>query len=157
MIKGGVLRQTQEVPVMQLKQILLPYDGSKHSANAAAYAVHLARNNGATVTIVHCYDPVAEMSEVPEGFIVQLATGMRKRADAHLNECAAILEEAGVTYEKLVKEGSPGKVITDLAKSKAYDMIIMGSVGHTDIAGLFLGSVTHKVISTMYCPVLIVP
>jgi len=48
-------------------------------------------------------------------------------------------------------------MLSSLAKSKEFDLIVMGSHGHSDIAGLFLGSVTHKVLNTIYCPVLVVP
>lgn len=43
-----------------------------------------------------------------------------------------------------------------MAKTGDFDLIVMGSHGHSDIAGLFLGSVTHKVLNKVYCPVLIV-
>ncbi len=142
---------------MQLKKILLPFDGSKHSANAAAYAVHLAKADGATVTLVHCYNVYAELAEVPEVFVGQMEDTLKKRAENCLAEGARILDEAGVAYNTLLQEGAPGKLITDLAKTKEYDVIVMGSVGHSEIGGLLLGSVSHKVISTMYCPVLIVP
>ncbi len=142
---------------MQLKKILLPYDGSKHSANAAAYAVHLAKADDAKITLVHCYSNYAELAEAPELFIGQMEETLKRSAEACMAEGARILDETGVSYETLLKEGSPGNVITDLAKSREYDLVVMGSVGHTNIGGLFLGSVSHKVISTMYCPVLIVP
>ncbi len=156
MIGGWLNRTMQEVTAMQLKNILLPYDGSKHSANAAAYAVHLAKANGAKVTIVHCYD-LNEHTVIPEGFIIPLETGMKKRAEKYVSDCSAMLEEAGIPHEKRIIAGDAGKEITDLAKSKDYDLVVMGSVGHSDIAGLLMGSVSHKVISTMHCPVMIVP
>ena len=60
-------------------------------------------------------------------------------------------------YQLETIAGLPGDVLASQAKSKEYDLIIMGSHGHSDIAGLFLGSVTHKVLNTIYCPILIVP
>ena len=62
-----------------------------------------------------------------------------------------------VEYKLETVSGAPGYVLTKMAKSGDYDLIIMGSHGHSDIAGLFLGSVTHKVLNTIYCPVMIVP
>ena len=41
---------------MQIKNILLPVDGSIYSDHAAAYAVYLARLSGAHITTVCCHE-----------------------------------------------------------------------------------------------------
>lgn len=74
-----------------------------------------------------------------------------------LSVAGKIFADRGVEYQLKTIQGSPGWVLTKLAKQKGYDLIIMGSHGHSDIAGMFLGSVTHKVLNTIYCPVLVVP
>ncbi len=66
-------------------------------------------------------------------------------------------KEGGIEYAIEAQAGSAGTVLSKLAKSGDFDLIVMGSQGHSDIAGLFLGSVTHKVLNTIYCPVLVVP
>ncbi|WP_413701895.1 universal stress protein [Psychromonas sp. KJ10-10] len=72
-----------------------------------------------------------------------------------LLEAEKIFAQSGVNYTLEAIPGAPGQVLAGLAKSKQYDLIIMGSHGHSDIAGMFLGHVTHKVLNTIYCPVLI--
>jgi nucleotide-binding universal stress UspA family protein len=67
------------------------------------------------------------------------------------------LQAAGVEHTGKTIGGAPGTVLTELAKSGEYDLIVMGSHGHSEISGLFLGSVTHKVLNTIYCPVMVVP
>jgi nucleotide-binding universal stress UspA family protein len=67
------------------------------------------------------------------------------------------MKAEGVTFTTKALLGSPGKVLTNLAKTKEFDLIIMGSHGHSDVSGLFLGSVTHKVLNTIHCPVMVVP
>ena len=53
---------------MQIEKILLPTDGSVHSINATNYALNLAKQYGAHVTIVCCYEDwpykIPEISEV---------------------------------------------------------------------------------------------
>ena len=142
---------------MQFTHILLPVDGSVYSDNAARYGVYLAKMTGARITVVSCYEWSGHMVEMPEAFIEELKSRLAVESKTILEETSKFLEIEGIEHETLLKEGAPGSVLTTLAKSKEYDLIIMGSHGHSEIAGLFLGSVTHKVLNTIYCPVLVVP
>ena len=81
----------------------------------------------------------------------------KKKAEELLKKAESFFINQGVEYTSETIPGLPGDVLAKQAKSKAYDLIIMGSHGHSNIAGLFLGSVTHKVLNTIYCPVLVVP
>ncbi len=97
------------------------------------------------------------MPEVSESVVRELKEKLKKQAEGELQKTAQVLEAAGVAYSLESLSGSPGTMLSNLAKSKEYDLIVMGSHGHSDIAGLFLGSVTHKVLNTIYCPILVVP
>lgn len=142
---------------MQFTQILLPVDGSTHSNNATEYAVYLAQRTGAKVTAVSCYEWLGNMPDVTESLIEKLKNNLARQAAEVLNRTSVVLAKAGIDHDTEILSGAPGKMLTNLAKSKRFDLIIMGSHGHSDIAGLFLGSVTHKVLNTIYCPVLVVP
>ena len=142
---------------MKIEKILLPFDGSGHSVSAAKYALNLAKLFGSHVTIVNCYEWRGNMPEVPELLVKDLKLNLKKEAEDVLKRAKGIFEQQGVQYTLETLSGPPGYVLAKLAKSKEYDLIVMGSHGHSDIAGLFLGSVTHKVLNTIYCPVLVVP
>lgn len=142
---------------MKIKKILLPYDSSEYSNNAANYALHLAKMSGAHVTIVHCYIWSWNMPEVPELIIKDIKANMKRDAEEVVKRAERIFAQQGVEYELETHLGDPGYVLTNLAKSKEFDLIIMGSKGHSEIGGLFLGSVTHKVLNKIYCPILVVP
>ena len=143
---------------MKIEKILLPFDGSVHSINATNYALNLAKLYGAHVTIVCCYEKwrhkIAEVSEI---VIKDVESNLVKEAENILKKAEGIFAKQGVEYKLEIIAGPPGYTLANLAKSKKYDLIVMGSHGHSDIAGLFLGSVTHKVLNTIYCPVLVVP
>ena len=142
---------------METKKILLPFDGSTHSVNAAKYALDLAKLFGAHVNIIYCFDWRENMFEVPDILISELKKRRQEEADNTLKIAGDIFVNQGVKYTLKAQMGLPGDILVRLAESKEYDLIIMGSHGHSDIAGIFLGSVTHKVLNTIYCPVLIVP
>jgi len=52
--------------------------------------------------------------------------------------------------------GHAAKEIVDTARTEGSDLIVMGSRGLSDIAGLFVGSVTHQVLRLAHIPVLVV-
>ena len=143
---------------MNIKNILLPFDGSTYSVSATYSALDLAKRYNAHVTVVYVYDewdPV--LAEVPGNLVAQVETVRQDEAGKVLSRADGIFEDEGVEYTLETVRGRPGDILVGMAKSEKFDMIVMGSHGHSDIAGLFLGSVTHKVLNTIYCPVLIVP
>lgn len=142
---------------MKIERILLPFDGSVHSINATKYALSLAKLYGAHVTIAYCYEFRGNMPEVPESLVKDIKANMKAEAKETLKKAGDIFANQDVEYTLETIEGSAAYVLTKLAKSKEFDLIVMGSHGHSDIAGLFLGSVTHKVLNTIYCPVMVVP
>ena len=142
---------------MNFKKILVPFDCSDHSVSASKYALNLAKMFKAQVTIVHCYEWRGNMPEVSELVVRDIKEKMKERAKNILKRAKGIFENQEVDYKLEVLAGEPGYELANLAKSGEFDLIIMGSHGHSDLAGLFLGSVTHKVLNKIYCPVLIVP
>jgi nucleotide-binding universal stress UspA family protein len=142
---------------MQISKILLPVDGSTYSDHATEHAIYLARLSNAHITAVSCYEWLGHMVDIPDSVVEELKQNLKNQAADVLEKTAQILDKAGINHTVKTISGSPGTMLTNLAKSKEFDLIVMGSHGHSDIAGLFLGSVTHKVLNTIYCPVLVVP
>jgi len=143
---------------MKIEKILLPFDDSIHSQNAANFALDLAKRYSAHVTIIHCYEEWnANLTEIPERLIEEIRANARKEAEGLLQRTEELFKDQGVAFSLECVDGEPGHVLANRSKSKQYDLIIMGSHGHSDIAGLFLGSVTHKVLNTIHCPILVVP
>lgn len=142
---------------MHIKKILVPVDGSSYSGHAVESAIDLAKISGAGICLVNCYELLDASLEVSGIHAKDIARSVEKQSYTVLENAAQQLREAGIDFTTKSILGSPGKVLTDLAKSKDFDLIIMGSHGHSDMIGLFLGSVTHKVLNTLYCPVMVVP
>ena len=148
------------------KKILVPIDGSDHGWKALDLAVELARNRDAEIVVFHAmpYEPLPdglkEFAKV-EGINVQeeaaLFHAARQIGDALTRTGEKRVRDAG--YEAVSSrsaEGRPWRAILDAAESLEVGMIVMGSRGISDAAGLLLGSVSHKVTSLADCPVLVV-
>ncbi len=132
--------------------IVLATDGSKYSMSATDKAIDIAHSYGGEIKAVSVVDVTEEFqTEAPEA-VDKLVAGakcfveeVRKKGEAH-----------GVKIEPLVREGETYRVITDLAKKFAGDLIVMGSHGRTGIKRLLMGSVTEKVLGYAPCPVLVI-
>ena len=53
--------------------------------------------------------------------------------------------------------GGPAHVLANQAEKSGADVIIVGTRGHTGLAGLLLGSVTQRLLHISPCPVMAVP
>ena len=74
--------------------------------------------------------------------------GRQRRLEASLE----LAETKGcASVETILKQGSPVREILEFSQSETVDLMILGSRGLSDIAGLFLGSVSHKVNHLVEC------
>ena len=66
--------------------------------------------------------------------------------------------ENNVSITTEIKIGDPAEIIIGFTKQNNTDLIVMGSIGHKGISGMFrkLGSVARKVAEEVECAVLIV-
>jgi nucleotide-binding universal stress UspA family protein len=53
--------------------------------------------------------------------------------------------------------GGPAPKIAEIAEKSGADVIVVGSHGHSRLAGVVVGSVAHKLLHVAPCPVLVVP
>jgi len=80
-------------------------------------------------------------------------------ADAQVAASVEVLTEAGVKAHGEVRNtifGYAAREIVNDASEVDADVIVMGSRGRGDLAGLLLGSTAHKVIHLSDRPVLVV-
>ena len=133
-------------------KVLLSVDGSEHSERAVEKVAELAESLGSEVLVFH----VREMLPALGGqYDVDL-----QEADVDLASAAADqLKARGAQVSALREHGFYGytpRLIVEAAKQFGADVIVMGSRGRSDLPGLLLGSVTHKVLHLTDVPVLIV-
>jgi nucleotide-binding universal stress UspA family protein len=81
----------------------------------------------------------------------------KERAGKVLDEARAMAEQIGISAELLhVPNTLPATAIIEAAKSRACDLIVMGSHGRRGLRKLFLGSQTSEVLADGSVPVLVV-
>jgi nucleotide-binding universal stress UspA family protein len=66
------------------------------------------------------------------------------------------LTEKGVDFSERLLEGPPRQAVAEVASRESCDLIVIGSRGLSDLEGLFLGSVTHRVLRVAPCPVMVI-
>jgi nucleotide-binding universal stress UspA family protein len=138
---------------MEFKKILNPVDGSSHAVNSTRYAIDLAKKFDSHIILLHCHAKFPVVLSEP--YFQQAIDEIMKSSEDLVKPYEEMLENAGVSYEIRILEGTPGSQISDAARIEKADLIVMGSRGVTDFAGLFLGSVAHQVLHKAECPIFI--
>ena len=80
----------------------------------------------------------------------------REAGDAALAQARQKLDAAGLAYSSHIMMGETAPTIVEFAKDKACSLIVMGAHGFGSAVGLFMGSVTVKVVHLSTVPVLLV-
>ena len=139
---------------MSTPVILLPVDGSEHATRATAYALKLAGLMSARVVLLYCHRPFPV--KLGEPYFQHAIDKIMAEDNALMEPFRSSLAEKGVDFTDLIMEGPPEKRICDIARIENCELITMGSRGRSDLKGLLLGSVAHRVLQQAPCPVLVV-
>ena len=140
-------------------KFLLPTDGSHNSLMAAHSLLKIAKSHvEADYIVLSVYQDTflggeAALAGIDREDILEYARSSAREA---INKTSAILKEAGVEVKELIKEGDPGPVIVDTAKSLGVNQIVLGARGMSKIKELFMGSVSRKVVHLSECAVTLV-
>ena len=73
-------------------------------------------------------------------------------SNAILDKAEGIAKEHGASkIERILAKGDPAGIILDCARDQNADLIVMGTRGSSDLGGLLVGSVSHKVSHLADC------
>ncbi len=143
------------------KHILIPTDGSRASARAAAAAVALAKSVGAKVTGFFAAPPATPVvfkQFLPVGYMSpeDHERAIERAAAAHLGVIERAATRAGVPYRGVqVVSDFPAEAILRAAAKGGCDLIFMAPHSRRGLAELFVGSQTQKVLTHAKIPVLV--
>lgn len=141
--------------------ILVPTDGSRLSQKAVEKAILLAKATGAKLVALHVYSKFPGSPYGTYGLAEDiLAEAHARHHEAEAGKLFAGIENlasaAGVALDTtLVESDDIHKQIIAVAKKKKCDLICMASHGRRGLAGVVLGSETHKVLTHSTIPVLV--
>ena len=137
----------------KIKKILVPLDGSKNSLRGLDEAIYLARQCQAVITglyVVPIYPRNLAAALMP--YQIHLT----KDAKQFMEKAKKRAAQNGILFKSIIEIGSPTSEIDYLAKTKKFDLIVIGSRGQSGVKEAFLGSVANNIVHKSKVPVLVV-
>jgi len=129
--------------MLQLKEILVPLDGSGEAESVLPYLRDLAPKFDSRVHIL--------------GVGIGIKTRRVNRLlEDYTKRIASSLQSDNIKAEPVIRYGIAADKILDFTVEKEADLIIMATHGRSGITRWWMGSVAEKVISEAIAPVLLV-
>ena len=147
-----------DAPV-RFRRILCPIDFSSSSLSALAYALNLAEEADAHLTLLHVIEMPPELREnplAPDFDVDRIHAAAEADARTRLRDLVPDQARTYCTVETDVVEGRAYRRVLQRAADDAADLIVIGVHGRGAVDLLVFGSTTHHVIRAASCPVLIV-
>lgn len=139
-----------------MNTILVAVDGSAHAERALKTAAELAGGLDSTLLLVTVDEPGPLKGEAA-AFAHSENIDRRDVAHALLGSARSLAIEAGARkVETEVGDGEAVEGILRVADEHNADMIVLGARGLSELKGLIMGSVSHKVLNLTRRPCLIV-
>lgn len=142
---------------ISLQHILIPIDFSENSKKALRYAIPLAEQFGASITLINIIEPTVFPSDFGFGQMSfpdveqELVTKSRQELEAIVD---GVSTKAKITT--VVKTGIPFVEVTNFADDEQFDLIIVATHGRTGVEHILFGSTAEKIIRKAPCPALVV-
>ena len=141
-----VITSVHDPEPVHLKKILVCSDFSDHARRASKYALSMAKEYGAELTLLHVLEDVREATDD-----LQKAT---ENATKQLEQSLTQEDHEACNVKVMVRVGKPYAQIIEFALEAQSDMVIMGVRGRGALDTALFGSTTYRVIQLGPCPVL---
>ncbi len=125
-------------------------------------ASSLVRMDGSEFHLVQVWSVFAEgylevRGQMEDTSLSKLRKDTKRQYTRKLDSLLADVDLNGITVHKhLPRSDNASRAIIKLAKSKKIDLLVMGTVCRTGLAGFFIGNTAEKVLSEVNCSVLTV-
>jgi len=139
---------------MSETKILVAIDGSDYSGKVVDKAIEYCKLVEAEALLVYCHRKFSTiMGQPARDREIPL---IKKESMDLIEPYMQKMKMENIAVQERLMEEPAGSAISDIAKIERCDLIIMGSRGLTNLAGLIVGSVTNRVLHTASCSVLVV-
>jgi nucleotide-binding universal stress UspA family protein len=142
-----VASSVHDAEPVHLRKMLLCADFSDHAQRASKYALSMAKEYGAELTLLHV------LEDIPRSTDFQSAT---EKLVKQLEDFIAPKAREECIVKMMVRIGKPYQQIIQLALEAQSDLVIMGVRGRGALDTALFGSTTYRVIQLGPCPVLAV-
>lgn len=144
---------------VRFRTILCPVDFSEGSRRALAYALDLAEEAHAHLTVLHVIEVPPELNEdplAPDFDVDRVRAAAEAEALRRLRELIPERAREYCTVETAVREGAAYRQVLQTAADRQADLIVMGIRGRGALGLMVFGSNTARVTRQAACPVLVV-
>jgi nucleotide-binding universal stress UspA family protein len=133
--------------------IVVGVDGSEESREALRWAAHQAKLTGASLKAVTAWEIPTMVGWAP---VFPVDYDPESLAGRILDEAilAVLGSHPDVTVERVVTEGHPAPLL--IAAAAGADLLVVGSRGHGEFAGMLIGSVSEHLVSRSPCAIVVV-
>lgn len=140
----------------KLKAILVAVDGSQNSDRAVGHALDLM--SGGLATELHFLNVQPNLGGAISSFVSRqdIDSYHRDEGNKALASAVELARKAGVAATVHIGVGRQGAIVNDFARKLGAGLVVLGTRGHTGLAGVLLGSVAQDVIAHVDAPVTLV-
>lgn len=135
-------------------KIAVAIDGSDNALRAAKHAITLAQHlPEAQLEFIY----VADYNKAKdERLLAQSEESLLLKRKKKIDPVLELAQNAGVQAKYTMLKGEPSQEIIKYVNAKAIDQLVIGSRGLSTFQEMVLGSVSHKVMKHVNCPVTVV-
>lgn len=131
--------------------VMVGVDGSKANQAAVRWAAQLAHRTSRSLELVHVVDDALRTSRFITGDQIRYAAD--RVIEASAREARRVAPELEVLTQTVF--GHPSSTLRELGQEA--DLFVVGRRGHSELAGLLLGSVSGRVAAKAAVPTAVIP
>ncbi|NIK90563.1 universal stress protein [Mangrovimonas sp. CR14] len=140
-----------------MKKILVPTDFSNEAEHALKVAAQLAKKYDSEIYLLHLLEiPVQQVDTLNVQSDFPEAMFFMKLAHQKFEDIMSSPYLDGITVHETVDFNQNFAEVSNVAKEKGADLIVMGSHGSSGFKEMFIGSNAEKVVRTSEIPVLVI-
>jgi len=139
-----------------MRRILVTADGSEASHRGVRYALDLAKQLGAKLTVAHVRVSAIYATDPMGLALPEIDKASREAAERILAEELELVRGGEVEVRGELLDGSPAEAVAEAARAEDVDLVVVGSRGRGAVARMLLGSVADRLVHISPKPVLVV-